>query len=332
MNSKLFLGSLFLLGGCCAFDCCKDQQLSTIEGNWGIALPFEEYSAGHMILSRDCKGEPSALVLTRWSSPVKAKEVKFEGNRFSFKVMDSKWYYAGQVIGDTISGHMTRFDSKTGLFTDKSKPFSGWRNPEIVGGVDMKEAKFGEPIDLLAGGLDSWYAKESNRYFGWTFKDGVLSNRIKREKGVLNANLITKREDFMDFKLSYDVRVLPKCNSGVYLRGRYEIQTIDSYGKKLDCHNMAAYYGRVKPTVSAEKPAGEWQHVEVTLFRRHLTVVLNGQTIHDTVPVIGITGGAIDAREFVPGPMYIQGDHSDADYKNMILTPILNGCPTCCKK
>ena len=43
--------------------------------------------------------------------------------------------------------------------------------------------------------------------------------------------------------------------------------------------------------------------------------------IYDNVPVTGITGGAIDANEFVPGPIYLQGDHSDADYRNMILRP-----------
>ena len=115
--------------------------------------------------------------------------------------------------------------------------------------------------------------------------------------------------------------MLPGCNSGVYLRGIYEIQVLDSYGKPVDMHHMAAYYGRVVPKVAAEKPAGEWQHVSVTLYKRHLTVVLNGVTIIEDAPVVGITGGAIDADEFVPGPIYLQGDHSDADFKNMILRP-----------
>jgi hypothetical protein len=157
---------------------------------------------------------------------------------------------------------------------------------------------------------------------GWSFKDGVLSNRVP--KGQHGVNIMTKRADFYDFNLEYDVCVPKGANSGVYLRGRYEIQTVDSFGKAVDCHNMAAYYGRVTPSVAAEKPAGEWQHVSVTLYKRHLTVVLNGKKIIDNVPVVGVTGGAIDANEFVAGPLYIQGDHSDADYKNMILRPVLN--------
>ena len=134
---------------------------------------------------------------------------------------------------------------------------------------------------------------------------------------------MSKRADFYDFNIEYDVCVPKDSNSGVYLRGRYEIQVVDSYGKAVDCHNMAAYYGRVTPSVSAEKKAGEWQHVSATLYRRHLTVVLNGVTIIDNAPVTGITGGAIDAHEFAAGPIYLQGDHSDADYRNMILRPAL---------
>ena len=325
MKKMIHIAALAFLGGCCCMvDKCpiKDgQTFSPVEGNYGIALPFDNYKAGHMILGRDEAGNPTALVLTRWGSPVPAKDVKFECNRFSFRVADSKWYYAGQVVGDTISGLMTRYDAKTGNFTEISKPFVGWRNPPIEEGVSTDDAKLGDKIDLLAGGLDGWEAMEPERPFCWSVKDGVLSNRI--EKGKTCANLISKRADFYDFKLEYDVRVPPKSNSGVYLRGRYEIQTIDSYGKPLDKHNMAAYYGRVTPSVAAEKPAGEWQHVEVTLYRRHLTIVLNGVTIIKDAPVVGVTGGAIDAREFVPGPMYIQGDHSDADYKNMFLFPVV---------
>ena len=64
--------------------------------------------------------------------------------------------------------------------------------------------------------------------------------------------------------------------------------------------------------------------MDVTLYKRHVTVVLNGEKIIDNQPVEGVTGGAIDSNDFVPGPIYLQGDHSDADYKNMYLTPILH--------
>ena len=87
---------------------------------------------------------------------------------------------------------------------------------------------------------------------------------------------------------------VPKgSNSGIYLRGIYEVQVSDSYKKPLDTHNMGAIYSRIKPRAAAEKPAGEWQDMDITLCDRHITVVLNGKTIIDNQPVYGVTGGAL---------------------------------------
>ena len=191
----------------------------------------------------------------------------------------------------------------------------------------IQYVKFGEPVELLKDGLDGWETMNPGRYFGWTFKDGVLSNKILRKpdgsRDKPSANLVTKRRDFQDFKIEYDVLVPKGCNSGVYLRGIYELQVLDSYGKPVDCHNMAAPYGRITPTTSAEKPAGEWQHVEAVICDRYVSVTLNGVKIVENKPLIGVTGGAITSDEFVPGPIYLQGDHSDASFRNMVVTPII---------
>jgi hypothetical protein len=121
-----------------------------------------------------------------------------------------------------------------------------------------------------------------------------------------------------------EVNVPRGSNSGVYLRGIYEVQVMDSYGKALDPHNMGALYSRITPLVSAEKPAGEWQTLEITLYKRYLTVLLNGQTIIENQPVKGVTGGALTSDEFSPGPIYLQGDHGKVSYRKVTLTPILN--------
>ena len=206
--------------------------------------------------------------------------------------------------------------------------FSGYarRIPELGSPLNLHMTEYGAPIDLLADGLAGWEPKESGRPSFWSFKDGVLSNKCRTDKDgnrIAGANLVTKRRDFKNFRLSYDVMVPKGCNSGVYLRGIYEIQTLDSQGKKPDCHSMGAVYGRITPSMSAEKGPGAWQHVEVTLINRHATVTLNGQRIIDNMPIIGCTGGAITSNEMVPGPIYIQGDHSDASYRNMILEPVV---------
>ena len=292
-------------------------------GSWEGDLPVDSMPATSLIFSRGDGGEAKALVLYRWGSPEWCSDVKVDGAAFSLRHPYGQ-LYRGRVDGDAMSAEIAPCDAKTGERAGEWKAFLAKRNPEIEP-ASTADAKFGEPIDLLKDGLAGWKAMDDKAKFGWKFKDGVLSNELGlRPDGKWaggGANLKSKRADFYDFKLSYDVRVPKGSNSGVYLRGRYECQVVDSYGKPVDRHNMAAYYGRVVPSVAAEKAPGEWQHVDVTLYRRHITVVLNGVTIIDNAPVTGVTGGAIDSDEFVPGPIYLQGDHSDADYRNMILTP-----------
>jgi hypothetical protein len=86
---------------------------------------------------------------------------------------------------------------------------------------------------------------------------------------------------------------------------------------------MGGLYSRITPLVAAEKPAGEWQEMDMTLYKRHLTVVLNGKKIIDNQPVKGVTGGALTSDEFSPGPIYLQGDHGKVNYRHIVLTPIL---------
>jgi len=136
------------------------------------------------------------------------------------------------------------------------------------------------------------------------------------------GNLRTDRE-FEDFNLRIEVNVPSGSNSGIYLRGIYEVQVLDSYQLPLDPHNMGAIYSRITPAVNAEKPAGEWQSLDITLCDRHVTVILNGTKIIDNQPLYGVTGGALTADEFTPGPLYLQGDHGKVSYRNIVLQPIL---------
>lgn len=319
---KQFMKSFALLSVLALAGCvCPSKNHDQVIGNWGVKLPYKSMYAGSMIFSRDGDGNAKALVLWRWASPEWCSDVVIEGDRFSFRHPYGQ-LFRGRVEGDVMFAEIAPCD-KQGKKTGEFLAFKGWRNPEILP-AKTSDAKLGEPIDLLKDGLDGWKLM-GNGFSGWKFKDGILSNVLgfdkngKRRHG--GVNLMTKRDDFFDFNLEYDVRVPKNSNSGVYLRGRYECQVVDSFGKPVDRHNMGAYYGRVTPSVAAEKPAGEWQHVSVTLYKRHITVVLNGVTIIDNAPVTGVTGGAIDADEFVGGPIYLQGDHSDADYRNMILRP-----------
>src|SRR5690606_34495972 len=110
-------------------------------------------------------------------------------------------------------------------------------------------------------------------------------------------------------------------NSGVYLRGRYEVQITDSQGMDPALDQLGAIYGFLMPVSMPAKAAGEWQSMEVTLTGRLVTVVLNGVTIICNQEIPGITGGAIDSHEGNPGPLMIQGDHGAVDFRNIVITP-----------
>jgi len=204
--------------------------------------------------------------------------------------------------------------------------FAGRRQPPLPPRPALSKVKFGTPIQLFDGkSLAGWRLTDPHADSGWSVQNGVLVNNAAQEEGKPRkhyGNLRTDKE-FEDFNLALEVRVPPKGNSGVYLRGIYEVQVQDSYGKPLDSHNMGAVYSRIKPTINAEKRAGEWQTLDITLVDRHVTVVLNDKKIIDNQPLLGCTGGALWSDVTRPGPIYLQGDHSGIEYRNIVLKPVV---------
>ena len=229
----------------------------------------------------------------------------------------------------TVDGDALKLTSvkprENGQGEDKAD-FTGRREPPMPPAPDLSQVKFGEPIQLFNGkDLTGWRLTDPNAVSGWSVKDGLLVNEVSQEEGKPHKNYGNLRTDqeFEDFNLTLEVRVPKGGNSGVYLRGIYEVQVVDSYGKPLDPHNMGAIYSRIKPTVAAEKPAGEWQTMDITFVDRHVTVILNGQKIIDNQPILGCTGGALWSDVTRPGPIYLQGDHTGIEYRNIVLKPVV---------
>jgi hypothetical protein len=230
--------------------------------------------------------------------------------------------YLFEIDGDRLEG-VSISPARDGMSANKEK-FKGWKLPDVGKAPDLSKVEYSEPITLFNGkNLDGWKLVNPRSENGFKVVDGVLVNDPVPVEGrrVRYGNLRTEKE-FEDFKLTLEVNIPGHSNSGVYLRGMYEIQVFDSYGKELDSHNMGGLYSRVAPSQAAEKPAGEWQSMEMILCKRHVTVILNGKTIIDNQPAYGPTGGAIIADVFKPGPIYLQGDHGKVSYRNIVLTPI----------
>jgi len=243
------------------------------------------------------------------------------GKMVTFKITQR---LTGKLDGDTL--RLTTVD-----INDKGKEsgkgeLTGKRIPPLPPAPDLSKVKFGPPIAMLNGrDLTGWQVTSTDLPSGWSVENGILVNRAPQEEGKPHkryANLRSNQE-FEDFNLTLETCVPPNGNSGIYLRGIYEIQVADSFGKPLDPHNMGGVYSRICPTVSAEKPAGEWQTYDITLVDRHITVILNGKKIIDNQPVRGCTGGALSSDEFRPGPLYLQGDHTSVEYRNILLRPVV---------
>jgi hypothetical protein len=153
----------------------------------------------------------------------------------------------------------------------------------------------------------------------WLIEDGLLTNRAP------GGNNIISKQTFTDFRVLVEYKLAPKSNSGIYLRGRYELQVLDDLADTTTEKFLmqAAIYGRTPPTTLASRAPGEWQSMEATLVGNRVTVTLNGQRVHDNVAIGGITGGALDNNELAPGPLMIQGDHGRIWIRKAVVTPIV---------
>jgi hypothetical protein len=228
-----------------------------------------------------------------------------------------------KLQGDTLE--CERLVARENGMGFRKEEFTGKRLPPLPPAPDLAQVKFGDPIVLLNGkDLSGWRLTSPNAASGWSVQDGILINRPVQEEGKPHksyGNLRTDRE-FEDFNLTLETRVSARQNSGIYLRGIYEVQVADTYGRGLDSHNMGGIYSRITPTQSAEKSVGEWQTFDITLVDRHVTIVLNGKKIIDNQPLAGCTGGALWSDVTRPGPLYLQGDHTGIEYRNIVLRPV----------
>ena len=212
--------------------------------------------------------------------------------------------FEGRLEGDRITGSMTMGDGQ-------KMTWSGTRAPSLR---RAGPPAWGDPVTLFNGtSLDGWQPV-GTRESQWRAAGGNLQN------AGTGANLATVQK-FEDFRLHLEFRVPKGANSGVYLRGRYELQVDDAAGLEPSSHHLGGVYGFIAPSENAARAAGEWQSMDVTLVGRMLTYELNGKTVICNREIPGITGGALDSAEGEPGPLLLQGDHGAVDYRNVVITP-----------
>ncbi len=217
---------------------------------------------------------------------------------------DNDLQFEGVLANDQLSGWMT----------DPGGHRLAWSARRAPVLRRSTKPQWARPITLFNGvDLTGWEPIGSNNQ--WKVVDHVLTN------AAAGANLVT-RDSFTDFKLHVEFRYRSGGNSGIYLRGRYEVQVEDTPGVEPTNDGLGSIYGFLTPSEKAAKQPGAWQSYDITLVGRIVTVVLNGRRIICEQAIPGITGGALDSDEQAPGPIFLQGDHGPIEYRNIVLTPV----------
>jgi len=236
-------------------------------------------------------------------------KINFENGKMSFAI-PRQWdkgtedlRVEGELENDKLSGTMINPEGETCTWT-------GVRAPLLR---RTKQPVWGIPIKLFNGkDLSGWHTTGKNQWI--VEPGGVLKSPHS------GSNLVSDKT-FNDFKLHIEFRYPKESNSGVYLRGRYEVQVTDSKGLEPQKDLLGAIYGFIAASEMVAKDAGEWQSYDITLVGRMVNVVCNGKTVICNREIPGITGGAINSNEGEPGPILIQGDHGPIEYRNIIITP-----------
>lgn len=203
-----------------------------------------------------------------------------------------------------------RDGAATGTAMRESGPVltvAGVRAPAL----DRSAATWGRPVRL---DFSAWRVMSATKPGNWSEAGGALSNRAR------GPNLRTIGE-FQDFRLDLEFNCPAGSNSGVFLRGRYEIQIEEEPDTTLPIERTGALYQFLAPRVGVPRRPGEWRKLSVTLVGRTVTVVLDGATLIDRQPIPGPTSGGFNAHEEQPGPIILQGDHGPVAFRNIVLTP-----------
>ncbi len=285
---------------------------SPFAGRWNLSGSGEHADHVYWLELREEGGTLKGTFLHRGGSPVALPEVRIENGELVFRFAGPRADQAAEFRARLEGGRLVG----RAVYSDRTISWVGVR-PPVWGAMDANASHaFGPPVPLFNGtSLDPWVLQHKDRPSGWAVAGGMMSNEPK-------ANNLISKQKFRDFRLDAEYKLEPGSNSGIYLRGRYELQVLDDFGKEPESHGHMAVYAWTPPRVNASRPPGEWQMLEVTLVGNRVTVTLNGQKVHDNSPIQAITGGALDAAESDPGPIMIQGDHGRVWFRKLAVTPI----------
>ena len=284
-------------------------------GRWNLAGTGSDSTAVFWLEVKEEGGQLSGMFLNRGGSPVKLPTIKIENGELVWQpapaANETAPEFRAKVQGDKLTG--------TVKMATRTVNLVGARPPKWGPADANATHKLGTPVELFDGkSMDTWDVQDKAKPMGWSVVDGAMTNTPP-------ANNLISKQKFQDYKIHAEYKLEKNSNSGIYIRGRYELQVLDDFGKPPDVHSHMAVYAWHAPLVNASKPVGEWQTMDATIVGNKVTVTLNGQKVQDNSTLEAITGGALDANETEPGPVMIQGDHEKVTYRKVTVTPITDG-------
>ena len=282
-------------------------------GRWDLTLNAPDHQYPSWLELTESGGQLQGRMVGRWGNAHPILNVKVEKSVLTFSSPKNEedtpkdMPFQAKLVGGKLAGTMSGPDGMTWQWTGERAPLL---NRTTV-------AKWGKPIRLFDGkDTAGWRFDNPSAANIWSVKDGVL---ISTAHG---SNIITNRK-FRDFKLHVEFNCKPDCNTGVYLRGRYEVQIADDAGQDPPNRQTGSVYGFITPSPLIPLHPGIWHSYDITLIGRTVTVVEDGQTIIDKKEIPGITGDALDSHDGLPGPIYLQGAeaHGGFSFRNLVITP-----------
>ena len=290
----------------------KTASVQPFLGRWDLTLKGPDGEHPSWVEIRQENGELKARMVGRWGNARPLPKVQISSGQLTFtspkdeEGAKSDVVFQGSLMGGkTLSGTITGLDGGTWHWV-------GERAPALT---KPAPPKWGKPVPLFNGkDLTGWKMSAAGPP-SWTVKDGSL---VTPGNG---PELISDRA-VQDFKLHVEFNCGKDANSGVYLRGRYEVQIETESQSEPPSHHTGGVYGFLAPSPEQPRSPDVWQTFDITLIGRKVTVVLKGKTVIDNQEIPGITGGALNSHEALPAPIYLQGsEKGHVAFRNIMLTP-----------
>jgi hypothetical protein len=287
------------------------QDLSgPFSGRWDLTLKGTAKDLPSWIEVAEDHGQLKVVLVGPTDHATPLKQAAIKNGELEFvspkgeSGFDADTTYKAKLAGERLVGTVANAHHTWQLLGRRAPALSETTNPQ-----------WGTPVHLFNGkDLAGWRLSDPSKK-SWEVVDGTL---VSNGHG---SELISIPK-FFDFKLHLEFNAGHNSNSGVFLRGRYEVQIETESAAEPPSHHTGGVYGFLDPIPEPPRKADQWQSFDITMVGRTVTVVQNGVTVIDHKEIAGITGGALDSTEGLPGPIYLQGTEvGRVAFRNIVITP-----------